>query len=60
MDRVFVYGGLYDSRHRHDNGVMQGKQALLTVSAGASEQACAHNGRKCPLTVMKISIMICG
>ena len=36
MDRVFVYGGVYDSRHRHENGVMRGKRALLTVTAGAS------------------------
>ncbi|SUI86114.1 Putative NADPH-quinone reductase (modulator of drug activity B) [Serratia marcescens] len=45
MDRVFVYGGIYDSRHRHENGVMRGKRALLTVTAGASAQACAPDGR---------------
>ncbi|GAA3886565.1 NAD(P)H-dependent oxidoreductase [Gibbsiella dentisursi] len=45
MDRVFVYGGLYDSTHRHENGVMKGKRALLTVTAGSSANACGHNGR---------------
>lgn len=45
MDRVFVYGGIYDSRHRHENGVMQGKRALITVTAGASAGACSYNGR---------------
>ncbi|WP_158150133.1 NAD(P)H-dependent oxidoreductase [Pantoea agglomerans] len=45
MDRVFVYGGIYDSKHRHENGIMKGKRALLTVTAGAPANACGHNGR---------------
>ncbi|QJI28946.1 NAD(P)H-dependent oxidoreductase [Pseudomonas sp. ADAK18] len=45
MDRVFVYGGLYQSSKRHQNGVMRGKRALLVSTAGASAQACAPNGR---------------
>lgn len=45
MDRVFVYGGIYDSRHRHENGVMKGKKALLTVTTGASANAFAYNGK---------------
>ncbi len=57
MDRVFVYGGLYDSRHRHENGVMQGKQALLTVTAGAPEQACGHNGRDGDMRLMLWPVM---
>lgn len=52
MDRVFVYGGLYDSTHRHENGVMKGKRALLTVSAGASANACAFNGRDGDMRLM--------
>ncbi|AZD80087.1 Putative NADPH-quinone reductase [Pseudomonas chlororaphis subsp. aurantiaca] len=45
MDRVFVYGGLYQSQHRHEHGVMRGKKALVVSTAGASEQACAPDGR---------------
>lgn len=45
MDRVFVYGGIYDSQHRYESGVMKGKKALMTVTAGASANACAYNGR---------------
>ncbi|CAI2078324.1 General stress protein 14 [Serratia ficaria] len=57
MDRVFVYGGLYDSRHRHENGVMRGKRALLTVTAGAAEQACAPDGRDGDMRLMLWPIM---
>ncbi|HHX7100214.1 TPA: NAD(P)H-dependent oxidoreductase [Pseudomonas aeruginosa] len=52
MDRVFVYGGIYDSSHRHENGVMKGKRALLTVSAGASANVCAYNGRDGDMRLM--------
>lgn len=52
MDRVFVYGGIYDSRHRHENGVMKGKRALLSVTAGAPENACSYNGRHGDMRLM--------
>ncbi|BES83115.1 NAD(P)H dehydrogenase [Pectobacterium araliae] len=52
MDRIFVYGGIYDSQHRHENGVMKGKRALLTVSAGASANACGYNGRDGDMRLM--------
>ena len=52
MDRVFVYGGIYDSRHRHENGIMKGKRALLTVTAGAPENACGFNGRHGDMRLM--------
>lgn len=45
MDRVFIYGGLYQSGKRYQNGVMRGKKALLVSTAGSSAQACAPNGR---------------
>ncbi|AJO79030.1 MULTISPECIES: NAD(P)H-dependent oxidoreductase [Pseudomonas] len=45
MDRVFVYGGLYQSQRRHERGIMRGKKALVVSTAGASAQACAANGR---------------
>jgi len=57
MDRVFVYGGLYDSRHRHENGVMRGKRALLAVTAGASAQACSPDGRDGDMRLMLWPIM---
>ena len=46
MDRVFVYGGLYSSRQRHDRGVLQGRRALLSVTTGSSAAACAPDGRE--------------
>ncbi|WP_423370255.1 NAD(P)H-dependent oxidoreductase [Burkholderia sp. LMG 32019] len=46
MDRVFVYGGLYSSRRRHDSGVLHGRRALLSVTTGSSADACAPNGRE--------------
>lgn len=45
MDRVFVYGGLYRSQHRYENGVMRGKKALIVSTAGSSAQACGPDGR---------------
>jgi NAD(P)H dehydrogenase (quinone) len=44
MDRVFVYGGLYSSSRRHDRGPCRGKRALMCVTTGSSEAACAYNG----------------
>ncbi len=52
MDRVFVYGGIYDSKHRHEQGVMKNKRALMVVTAGASENACAYNGRDGDMRLM--------
>jgi NAD(P)H dehydrogenase (quinone) len=46
MDRVFVYGKLYCSRRRLHTGVCRGKRAMLSVTAGASAEACAHNGQE--------------
>lgn len=57
MDRVFVYGGTYNSRQRYENGFMQGKSALLTVTAGSDENACAHNGLEGDMRLMLWPIM---
>ncbi|VWC29627.1 NADPH quinone oxidoreductase [Burkholderia lata] len=46
MDRVFVYGGLYSSRQRHDRGVLHGRRVLLSVTTGSSAAACAPDGRE--------------
>lgn len=44
MDRVFAYGPMYASTRRYDRGVCRGKRALLSVTAAASAEACAHDG----------------
>jgi len=46
LDRVLVYGPMYNSRQRHERGVMQGKRALLSVTTGSSARACAVDGRE--------------
>jgi NAD(P)H dehydrogenase (quinone) len=46
MDRVFVYGRLYSGSKRLHTGVCRGKRALLSVTAGASADACAHDGQE--------------
>ncbi|ARZ75035.1 NADH-ubiquinone oxidoreductase [Stenotrophomonas sp. WZN-1] len=46
LDRVLVYGPMYNSRQRHEHGVMRGKRALLSVTTGSSARACAVDGRE--------------
>jgi NAD(P)H dehydrogenase (quinone) len=46
MDRVFVYGKLYSGSRRLHSGVCRGKRAMLSVTAGASMEACSHNGQE--------------
>jgi NAD(P)H dehydrogenase (quinone) len=46
MDRVLVYGGLYSSEQRFEQGVCRGKRVLLSVTTGSSEDECAPNGRE--------------
>lgn len=46
LDRVLVYGPVYNSRQRHEHGVMRGKRALLSVTTGSSARACAVDGRE--------------
>lgn len=46
MDRVFVYGKLYTGRQRLHAGVCRGKRAMLSVTAGSSAEACAHDGQE--------------
>jgi NAD(P)H dehydrogenase (quinone) len=45
MDRVFVYGDVYTSRNRFENGRFAGKRAMLSVTVGTSPETCHHNGR---------------
>ena len=46
IDRVFVYGRMYRSAMRYDAGICAGKKMIACVTTGASEDACAHNGRE--------------
>ncbi|WP_223461294.1 MULTISPECIES: NAD(P)H-dependent oxidoreductase [unclassified Pseudomonas] len=46
MDRVLVYGGLYSSEQRFEQGVCRGKKVLLCVTTGSSADECAPNGRE--------------
>ena len=45
FDRVFVSGGLYNSRMRYDAGYFRGKRALCSVTSGAPAEAFAAGGR---------------
>ncbi|MFW2405690.1 MAG: NAD(P)H-dependent oxidoreductase [Gammaproteobacteria bacterium] len=45
IDRVFAYGVTYDFGRTWDNGVMQGKRAMLTFTTGAPESTFAPDGR---------------
>jgi len=46
MDRVFVYGAMYRSQARYDQGVCAGKRMLACVTTGASADSCAADGRE--------------
>ena len=46
MDRVFVYGRMYRSVMRYDQGICAGKKVIACVTTGASEDSCAFNGRE--------------
>jgi NAD(P)H dehydrogenase (quinone) len=46
MDRVFVYGKLYTGSQRLHTGICRGKRAMLSLTAGSSAAACAHDGQE--------------
>jgi len=45
FDRVLVYGEVYRSNYRFENGRFTGKKALLSVTVGTSRETYAYNGR---------------
>lgn len=45
MDRVFLYGRVYTSKIRYDQGHFKGRKALVSVTCGGPEATFAHNGR---------------
>jgi len=45
IDRVFIYGEVYTSTRRFENGRFLGKRAMLSVTVGTSPETYAFNGR---------------
>ena len=45
IDRVFIYGAVYTSKQRFENGRYVGKRAMLSLTVGTSEATYAHDGR---------------
>ena len=45
LDRVLVYGEVYRSNYRFENGRFTGKKALLSLTVGTSRETYAYNGR---------------
>ena len=45
FDRVLVYGEVYRSTYRFENGRFAGKRALLSLTVGTSQETYAYNGR---------------
>lgn len=45
MDRIFVYGEVYKSTIRFENGRFVGKKAMLSTTVGTSPETYAFNGR---------------
>jgi NAD(P)H dehydrogenase (quinone) len=52
MDRVFVYGDVYKSTFRFENGRFVGKKALISTTVGTSPETYAHNGRSGDIDLM--------
>jgi NAD(P)H dehydrogenase (quinone) len=45
LDRVFIYGDVYTSKQRFENGRFVGKKAMLSVTVGTSQATYAYDGR---------------
>ena len=45
LDRVFIYGDVYTSKQRFENGRYHGKRAMLSVTVGTSPETYHFNGR---------------
>ncbi len=52
FDRVFVYGEVYTSRKRFENGRFVGKRAMVSVTLGTSRETYAHDGRSGDIDLM--------
>jgi len=45
MDRVLIYGEIYTSKQRFENGRFVGKRAMISVTVGTSPATYEYNGR---------------
>ncbi|MEZ5924703.1 MAG: NAD(P)H-dependent oxidoreductase [Hyphomicrobiaceae bacterium] len=45
MDRVLIYGEVYTSKMRFEDGRFKGKRAILSTTVGTSPATYAHDGR---------------
>lgn len=52
LDRVFVYGEVYTSSKRFENGRFSDKKAMLSVTVGTSKETYAYNGRSGDIDLM--------
>nr|WP_321981240.1 NAD(P)H-dependent oxidoreductase [uncultured Cohaesibacter sp.] len=52
MDRVFIYGSVYTSKKRFENGAFTGKKAMLSVTVGTSRETYEYNGRSGDIDLM--------
>jgi len=52
FDRVLVYGDVYTSKKRFENGRYAGRKALISVTVGTSEATYHHNGRSGDIDLM--------
>nr|WP_321396256.1 NAD(P)H-dependent oxidoreductase [uncultured Desulfobacter sp.] len=52
LDRVFVYGEVYTSSKRFENGRFSGKKAMISVTVGTSRETYAYNGRSGDIDLM--------
>jgi NAD(P)H dehydrogenase (quinone) len=57
FDRVFVFGGVYSSRQRFENGRFVGKRAMLSVTVGTSRDTYEHNGRSGDIDLLLWPVM---
>ena len=51
-DRVLLYGEVYTSSKRFENGRFSGKRSMLSVTVGTSEDTYAYNGRSGDINLM--------
>jgi NAD(P)H dehydrogenase (quinone) len=52
LDRVFIYGEVYTSKKRFENGRFVGKRAMISVTVGTSPETYAFDGRSGDLDLL--------
>ena len=52
LDRVFIYGNVYASKQRFENGRFTGRRAMVSVTVGTSPETYAYNGRSGDIDLM--------